>query len=149
MNTTTAIIKHVPQHEANRIKYMYNRELITDVLGWTIEMMEELKIETGCEFIESKLQDYPGIIAEVKYTPGFFWPWFMNQWALRDEEFVLCYGLESFTTRMDEIAHATRQELMKMYCEWHQEAMSMAPMERGFEDVLNRLIKRLRYEPKK
>jgi hypothetical protein len=145
MNTTTAIQKHVPHAEANRIKYMYCRELITDVLGWTIDMMELLKLECGCELIETRLQDYPGIIEDVKYTKGFFWPWFMNQWALRDEEFVLCYGLESFTERMDQIALATRHELMKMYCEWHQEAMTMAPMVNGFEDVLNRLIKRLRY----
>lgn len=143
MNKTKTMTKPISHVEKNRVKYMYCREIIVDVLGWNVHMMEELKIECGCQYIEGKLQDYPAIVEDVKYTPGFFWPWFMNQWALRDEEFVLCYNLEAFIGTLDNMATATRHELMEIYCKWHQDAIPMAPMQNGFDDMLHRLIKHL------
>lgn len=128
--------------ETNRRKYQYCRALIADVLGWSIDYLHELAHECGCEYVEISLPDYPGIQDDVKFTPGFFWPWFMNQWNLRDEEFVLTYNLEAFIDQT--IATATREYLIKMYCEWHQEALTMDPMTDGFYKQLEKIIKQIR-----
>lgn len=138
------IVKEPSLIEKNKVKYIYCRELISDTIGLSPEQIELIKFEVGCEFIEEKLNEDVLVAQDVKYTKGFFWPWFMNQWHLRDEEFVLSYHLESYIPYLHELNEDERMGFLRAYCEWHHEAMKLAPMQNGFDAMLSKLIKYLR-----
>jgi hypothetical protein len=122
----------------NKARYKYFRELNQRVLGFTEESYFWMLFEKGNELIRHEACETEEFIQEILYTEGYFWPWFVNQWNIADEEFVFRYELE----KIDEvIAQSTRDAILENYMKFHHDRLYSNDTERGYMHVISELVK--------
>jgi hypothetical protein len=88
MMNTLSKKKHV---DWVKLQNLNNEQLIQAVLNWDEMQYCEFKYEAGIAYAK-RMTDNDVIGFDVLIQTRFFWQWWKNEWAKRDDEFLMYYS---------------------------------------------------------
>jgi hypothetical protein len=120
-------------------EYLSNLEFIAFVFGMDETYFKGLIFEAGCEFTENQCEGNEHISREILFTEGVFWPWWTNQWYLRDKEFIENNDLDNIV-RSGNVGYAFVRSLFERYVKLHSDVINGEHhIFHGYSEVISRL----------
>jgi hypothetical protein len=126
-------------YQTKKEQYKQNRALLCHCMGVDETFFFTLILEAGIEFIEEQTENYPDVRNQILYTPGLFWPWWTNQWNLRDQDFIYENALDDLEGQ--DIAQEFSRSLFRTYLQTQQQEISSNEiMSKGYDSMLQKMI---------
>lgn len=108
-------------HTKKNKEYAMHRDLICQLTGMDDFHMNNMILEAGVDYVEGHCVDYQDIRNQLLYTHGVFWNWWLNQWKIRDESFVLSKKLGKYYG--ENLAPKFKELMLEIYVKWHHDDM--------------------------
>jgi hypothetical protein len=118
--------------------YGLYRELICQALGIDEFDLLNAVFDCGLEYVDEAVKEQAGRIS-ILYS-GDFWRWWVNQWNLRNEDFVLKYQL--YQLAGEKMSYGTSVALFNQYFTLHECQLYNKVTHASFANLVSKITSR-------
>lgn len=127
------------QAEQLAAKLAAQDEMLNAILGFDDEQCFWLRVNEGLRFLRAECQgDLQGV--EMLQSERFYWNWFINQWQIRDEQFIEMNELHELS--IYELNRIERTRLRIQYEYFHANGIRGEEMSVGYQHIISEVVKK-------